>query len=54
MDRIDALLVAQGKLPDQRDCEASLERTLQAIRTNALSVIAAIGAVAGDRKRQSN
>ncbi|NHO43240.1 SDR family oxidoreductase [Acetobacter fabarum] len=35
----DIVLVAHGSLPDQKACEASVELTMQEIRTNALSVI---------------
>jgi short-subunit dehydrogenase len=36
---LDAVLIAQGSLPDQKACEASVETTLREIETNALSVI---------------
>ena len=37
---LDIVLIAHGTLDDQAACEASVERTLQAISTNALSVVA--------------
>lgn len=40
LGRLDVVLMAQGVLPDQKACEASVEATLAAIRTNGLSVIA--------------
>lgn len=36
---IDVVLVAHGSLPDQKACEQSVEKTLEEITTNALSVI---------------
>jgi short-subunit dehydrogenase len=37
---LDTVLIAHGTLPDQKACEASVEATLEAIMTNALSAIA--------------
>lgn len=37
---LDIVLIAHGSLPDQEACEASVEKTLAAMQTNALSVIA--------------
>lgn len=36
---LDTVLIAHGTLPDQAACTASVERTLDEIRTNALSTI---------------
>lgn len=36
---LDVVLIAHGSLPDQKACEASVERSLAEIRTNALSAI---------------
>ena len=36
---IDIVLIAHGTLPDQAACQQSVEQTLAAIHTNALSVI---------------
>ncbi|MDG4596785.1 MAG: SDR family oxidoreductase [Candidatus Contendobacter sp.] len=36
---IDVALIAHGTLPDQNACQQSVEKTLAAIHTNALSVI---------------
>lgn len=36
---IDIMLLAYGSLPDQKQCEASLETTLKEINTNGLSAI---------------
>lgn len=37
---IDVALIAHGSLPDQKACEASVERTLNEINVNGLSVVA--------------
>lgn len=37
---LDAIVIAHGTLPDQAECDASLEATLAALRTNASSPIA--------------
>ncbi len=39
MGKIDGIFVAHGTLPDQKECESSIDRTLLEINTNALSVI---------------
>jgi hypothetical protein len=36
---LDVVLIAHGSLPDQKACEASVERTLAEINVNALSAI---------------
>jgi len=36
---LDIVLIAHGSLPDQNACEASVEATLDAFKTNALSAI---------------
>lgn len=67
---LDTVLIAHGVLPEQADCEASVDALLAALHTNGTSAvalaalaakrlqrggcIAAIGSVAGDRGRQSN
>lgn len=40
MGGIDSILVAHGVLPDQQSCQRSVQATLEAITTNALSTIA--------------
>lgn len=40
LGRVDLVIIAHGHLPDQRACEASPDRTLDAFFVNALSVIA--------------
>ena len=43
---LDTVLIAHGTLPDQAACQASVEATLQALATNAISVIALLTLVA--------
>ena len=43
---LDTVLIAHGTLPDQQACQASVDATLEAITTNALSVIALLTLVA--------
>jgi short-subunit dehydrogenase len=43
---LDAVLVAHGTLSDQKACEASVERTLQELNTNGVSVVALLTRVA--------
>jgi short-subunit dehydrogenase len=43
---LDTVLIAHGTLCDQRACEASVELTLQELRTNALSVVALLTRIA--------
>ncbi len=40
LGKMDVVLIAHGTLDDQAACEASVERTLQAISTNGVSVVA--------------
>lgn len=40
LGHLDIVLIAHGTLDDQAACEASVERTLQALATNGLSVVA--------------
>jgi decaprenylphospho-beta-D-erythro-pentofuranosid-2-ulose 2-reductase len=43
---LDVVLVAHGTLSDQKACEASVERTLQELNTNGVSVVALLTRVA--------
>ena len=45
---IDVALIAHGALPDQDACQQSVEKTLAAIHTNALSVISLATLLAND------
>jgi short-subunit dehydrogenase len=49
---LDTVLIAHGTLPDQKACESSVEATLEAITTNALSAIALMTLVANRFERQ--
>lgn len=40
LGEIDIVLIAHGKLSNQKDCEQSVDLTMHEIKTNALSVIA--------------
>jgi short-subunit dehydrogenase len=46
LGHVDVLLVAHGTLPDQSQCEASVERALREFSTNGTSTIALLTAVA--------
>lgn len=52
MGGLDVVLVAHGSLPDQKACEASVDRTLEEMRTNALSVVSVVSLVANDFEAQ--
>lgn len=47
LGQIEIALIAQGTLPNQADCEASADLTLQEFTTNALSVISLLTLLAG-------
>jgi decaprenylphospho-beta-D-erythro-pentofuranosid-2-ulose 2-reductase len=49
---LDVVLIAHGSLPDQSACAASVQTTLDEIRTNALSVIAILTPVANSFERE--
>jgi short-subunit dehydrogenase len=40
LEQIDVVLIAHGTLSNQKECEQSVELTMQEIKTNALSAIA--------------
>ena len=50
---IDAVLVAQGSLPDQKACESSPDLVLQEMYTNALSAISILSLAANKLEAQS-
>ncbi|GAP64408.1 hypothetical protein ARMA_2831 [Ardenticatena maritima] len=43
---LDVVLIAHGTLPDQRECERSVAKTLEAFQTNAVSTIALLTEIA--------
>ncbi len=49
---LDTVLIAHGTLPNQKDCEASFEKTLEELRTNCLSVISLLTVVANRLEQQ--
>jgi len=54
MGGLDTVLIAHGTLPDQTACQASVEMTLEAITTNALSVIALLTLIANRFEQQGS
>lgn len=54
LDGIDVVLIAHGTLPDQKACEASVERTLAEIHTNALSTISLLTLIANRFEAQAS
>lgn len=52
MGGLDTVLIAHGMLPDQIACQASVESTLEAITTNALSYIALLTLIANRFEQQ--
>jgi len=54
MGGLDTVLIAHGTLPDQKACEVSVDATLDAFTTNALSVIALLTLIANRFEQQSS
>ena len=52
MRRIDVVLIAHGDLPDQSECEGSVKAALQAVQTNAASVVSLITLIANRMQMQ--
>jgi len=48
LGEVDAVLIAHGTLPDQAECEASVERTLTAIAENGTSVVSLLTVAANE------
>lgn len=42
LDGIDISLIAHGTLPEQKDCESSIEQTLQEFQINLISVVSVL------------
>jgi hypothetical protein len=51
---VDTVLIAHGTLPQQKDCERSVEKTMGALQTNALSVIALLTHVGNRFERRGS
>jgi NADP-dependent 3-hydroxy acid dehydrogenase YdfG len=54
LERIDVVLLAHGDLPDQRQCEARLDATLQALNTNAVSTVSLLTLIANRLQAQGS
>jgi short-subunit dehydrogenase len=54
MGGLDMVLIAHGTLPDQKTCQDSVDVTLGALTTNALSVIAFLTVIANRFERQGS
>ena len=52
LGHIDIVLIAHGTLPDQVECNASVEKTLAEFNTNALSVISLLTHLANRMEQQ--
>lgn len=52
LGQIDIVLLAPGTLPDQKACEASVERSIREIHTNGMSIVALLTLVANTMERQ--
>src|SRR5262249_10828576 len=52
MGGLDTVLIAHGTLPDQKACQLSVDETLQALTTNALSAIALLTLIANRFEQQ--
>jgi decaprenylphospho-beta-D-erythro-pentofuranosid-2-ulose 2-reductase len=51
---IDIAFIAHGSLPDQKECEGSFEKTLQALQTNCLSVVSLLTHLANYFEKQGS
>jgi short-subunit dehydrogenase len=54
LGKIDVVLIAHGTLSNQKECEQSVELTMQEIKTNALSAIALLTHLANRFESQGN
>ncbi len=54
LEGIDLVLIAHGTLPDQKVCEASIEKTITALNINALSVISLLSHLANTFAKQGS
>lgn len=52
LEGLDVVLIAHGTLPDQKACEASFEKTEEALRTNFLSVVSLATLAANDFEKK--
>ena len=54
LKKVDIALIAYGTLPNQKECEQSIDLTMHEIKTNALSVIALMSYLANILERQKS
>lgn len=54
LGRVDAVLIAHGDLPDQQQCEGSVDVTLNALQTNAISTISLLTEIANRMQAQGS
>lgn len=54
LGRIDAVLIAHGDLPDQKQCESSTARALSALQTNAISAVSLLTEIANRMQAQGS
>jgi NADP-dependent 3-hydroxy acid dehydrogenase YdfG len=54
LGQIDVVLIAHGDLPDQTQCERSLDATLHALNTNAVSTVSLLTLVANRLQAQGS
>ena len=52
LDGIDITLIAHGTLPDQKDCESSIDTTLQEFQINLISVVSLLTLLANYFEKQ--
>jgi len=54
LGRVDAVLIAHGDLPDQKQCEGSAAVTLNALQTNAISTVSLLTEIANRMQAQGS
>ncbi len=54
LGRVDVVLIAHGDLPDQKQCEGSVEATLSALQTNAISTVSLLATIANRMQAQGS
>lgn len=54
LGRVDAVLMAHGDLPEQKQCERSVEATLNALQTNAISAVSLLTEIANRMQSQGS
>jgi decaprenylphospho-beta-D-erythro-pentofuranosid-2-ulose 2-reductase len=54
LGRVDAVMIAHGDLPDQKQCETSVAVTLNALQTNAISTVLLLTEIANRMQAQGS